>query len=168
MEAASRLIRARGPAAVSVADVMGAVGMTIGGFYKHFESKQALMVEAIERASRSTTAVIEASEEHSLEQLVRSYLAVEHRDDPEHGCPVAALATEIGHEDDSARDAFERALLRLLEAIDRAVGPRKLDRERRLALVASLVGGLALARAVRDESLSQEILAAVRARATRR
>src|SRR3954449_7071426 len=92
VDAASRLFRARGIAAVSVADVMGALGLTVGGFYRHFESKDALVAEAIEEASVQTTRAKNVRTDGAA--ILAGYLSRSHVDSPGVGCPVAALATE--------------------------------------------------------------------------
>ena len=87
VDAAARLFRARGIAEVSVADVMEAVGMTVGGFYRHFDSKEDLVAAAIERASLETVA---RGAKQAPTARVAAYLSMDHRDHPEGGCPIAA------------------------------------------------------------------------------
>src|SRR6266700_5062875 len=124
--AASQLLRARGIEATSVADVMSAVGLTVGGFYRHFDSKEALVVEAIEAASRETTARHLTSRSGSggkgdFVALLESYLSDAHRRHSGHGCPVAALCSEVGHEDQPTKKAFTGALERLLSTVGAAI-----------------------------------------------
>lgn len=152
VEAASRLFRKRGIANVSIADVMGAIGLTIGGFYRHFEDKDALVAEAIDHASKSTV-----MGDATLAQVLDRYLSKDHRANVEKGCPVAALCSEIAREHAPARRAFTDAVKRIIEATS---GRR--DRKRQLAMMAQAVGGLVLSRAVDDPKLSDEILSAVR------
>jgi TetR/AcrR family transcriptional repressor of nem operon len=156
VEAASRLFRAKGIAAVSVADVMKSLGLTVGGFYRHFESKGALVAEAIEAASLETTGRLASG-------ILDTYLSALHRKHAERGCPVAALCSEVGHEAIATRKAFTTALERLLGALDRlTIGKGKERRRRVLQTAASMVGAVALARATSDESLATELLDAVR------
>jgi TetR/AcrR family transcriptional repressor of nem operon len=147
--AAARLFRARGIDAVSVADIMGSLGLTVGGFYKHFESKDALVAEAIDVASVQST-----SRTGSAEELLAGYLSMAHRNDRERGCPVAALCSEIAHQGRSTKKAFTVAVERLIERIV-AMG---LPRKQALAVGAQIVGALVLARATADEKLAREIL----------
>jgi TetR/AcrR family transcriptional repressor of nem operon len=147
VEAASRLFRARGIDAVSVADVMGSLGLTVGGFYRHFESKEALLAEAIASASEQS-----AGRKLSID----GYLSMAHRDDREHGCPVAALCSEVPHQGRAVQTAFGRAIAQLISAIE-AAAPG-LERERATAVAAQMVGALMLARATRDAKLAREIL----------
>jgi TetR/AcrR family transcriptional repressor of nem operon len=153
VETAAALFRARGIDAVSIADVMGELGLTVGGFYKHFESKDALVAEAIELASRGTS-----TNGSSAEEAVRNYLSLAHRAQPGRGCPVAALCSEAGRQPASTRRAFTQALERLV-AQAAALLPQ--SRQAQLHTVAALVGGLVLARATSDEKLAKELLDAV-------
>jgi TetR/AcrR family transcriptional repressor of nem operon len=163
---ASRLFRGRGITPVSVADIMGAVGLTVGGFYRHFESKEALVAEAIEVASDETRSRFETSREDSAEQraaaLLSDYLSKGHRDHPELGCPVAALCSEVAHESRPTKEAFTQAMDLLLEIIGSLVpGETKEARDRRLCTAAAIVGAVVLSRATSDEARADELLHAV-------
>lgn len=157
VEVAARLFRARGIGAVSVADIMGELGLTVGGFYRHFATKDALVAEAIEAASLATVA--DKGAVRDKRALVDNYLSEEHRRHPERGCPVAALCSEIAHESRGARKAFTVALRRLL-----AVAGAEDDRG--LARAAGVVGALVLARATDDNALAARLLKAARNAAT--
>jgi TetR/AcrR family transcriptional repressor of nem operon len=165
---AAKLFRARGISRVSVADVVGALGLTEGAFYRHFESKDMLVAEAIEAASIESAARQEATAPGEAvaarrAALVGAYLSKQHKDHPGGGCPVAALAAEMAHESLSSKKAFTRALDRLLCSLEGVVpGASKEDRQRRLRAAVGLVGALVLARATSDERLAAELLAAVR------
>ena len=169
VEEASRLFRARGIDATSVADVMSAVGLTVGGFYRHFESKEDLVAEAIDAASRETTdrlrARLASESENDVLALFETYLSDAHRKDSGRGCPVAALCAEVAHGSKATRRAFTGALERLLTAVG-AVGGRRSRADRAGALFAAsaAVGALILARATHDESLARELLSAARER----
>jgi TetR/AcrR family transcriptional repressor of nem operon len=160
VESASRLFRARGVDAVSVADVMGSLGLTVGGFYKHFESKEALAAEAIDQAAVESTGSMEGVE---LAVLLDQYLSEGHRADIEHGCPIAALCSEITHQGAAPRAAFNGAIEGLLDAVGRAVkrGSKK-ARAEILFSASVLVGALVLARATTDDALAGAILASAR------
>jgi TetR/AcrR family transcriptional repressor of nem operon len=150
--AAAEMFRARGIEATSVADVMSAVGLTVGGFYRHFESKEALVAEAIERASQEVAA-------YGLD----SYLSEAHRRHPGRGCPVAALCSEVAHGSKATKTAFTGALESLLTSVGAAMPARtRKDRRQMLFSASAAVGALVLARATHDESLAGEILSAVR------
>jgi TetR/AcrR family transcriptional repressor of nem operon len=173
IEVAARLFRARGIEATSVADVMSAAGLTVGGFYRHFDSKEALVVEAIEAASRETTVAHGTGGERgapergavALEAMLARYLSEEHRSHPGHGCPVAALCSEVAHEGRATKKAFTAALERLVASVSAATGrgPRG-AREGALFAASAAVGALVLARATHDDRLAGELLSAVRKR----
>ena len=169
---AARLFRARGIDATSVADVMSALGLTVGGFYRHFDSKEALVTEAIDAASRESTdrhlaksAAREGGEEVELLSLLDRYLSHGHRQHPGQGCPVAALCSEVGHGSKETKKAFTGAIQRLLTTVEAAIGhdPGG-DRESVLFAASAAVGAMVLARATHNESLADELLSAVRKR----
>ena len=151
---AARLFRERGFEAVSIADVMSAAGLTVGGFYRHFESKEALAAAAIEAATVESTSLGEKG------PLAPGYLTARHCDHPGQGCPVAALVTEIARQTQRTRGAFTDAVRGLVARLEPETG----GHEAALRRAVELVGAVALARAVRDEDkkLSDEILRAVR------
>jgi TetR/AcrR family transcriptional repressor of nem operon len=152
--AASELFRARGIEATSIADIMDKAGLTVGGFYRHFDSKEALVAEAIETASRETTA-----------RHLEDYLSDVHRRNPGRGCPVAALCSEVAHEGRSTKRAFTVALERLLATVKAAVGRGSGgEREDVLFAASAVVGALVLSRATEDEALAHDLLAATRKR----
>ena len=167
--AASRLFRARGIQEVSVADVMSAVGLTVGGFYRHFPDKEALVAEAIDAASVETSGRTRerlggrGTRERPLAAMLEAYLSTEHRDNAADGCPVAALCSDVGREGRPTRAAFTLALRRVLAQVDEALPAKSgAARERQLHAVAAAIGGLVLARATDDDRLSRELLSAVR------
>src|SRR5215831_3426096 len=126
VDEASRLFRARGIDATSVADVMSAAGLTVGGFYRHFESKEDLVAAAIDAASRETTdrhlARSASEDDNNLLALFDTYLSDAHRKHPGLGCPVAALCSEVAHGSKRTKRAFTGALKRLLTGIGAAGG----------------------------------------------
>jgi TetR/AcrR family transcriptional repressor of nem operon len=168
VETASRLFRQRGLTSVSVADIMGALGLTVGGFYRHFESKEALVVEAIEAASEEMVANYaevraSAGGRAHTSALLNNYLSKRHRDHPERGCPVAGLCADVGHEGQATKEAFTKSVQRLLELVGR-LGPddAKDSRDHQLHALASMVGAVVLSRATDDETLADDLLRAVR------
>jgi len=171
LEAASRLFRERGLDGVGVADLMQSAGMTHGGFYAHFASKEDLTVAACERALAYSAArwdrVAAASDSSrdALAELATSYLSSGHRDRPGNGCVIAALGADVARQGGAVRRAYTRGLEALLDRLGRLVPGRSITARRRRALAtyASMVGGVVLARAVDDAALSDEILHAVAA-----
>lgn len=161
VEAAGRLFRERGFDGVSVADVMRAAGLTHGAFYGYFESKQALAATACEHALKRS---VERWSGTDLNRIVRDYLSPAHRDAPAEGCTLAALAGEAARTDGAVKDVFTRATRDYVDLFvklekDGSVAAR---RQRALATLASMIGALVLARAMGDETLSNEILSATR------
>ncbi|MFF0161213.1 TetR/AcrR family transcriptional regulator [Streptomyces sp. NPDC005263] len=164
VQTASRLFREQGTH-VSVADLMKAAGLTHGGFYKQFASKEALIDEATahafeELAERRTAALEERTGRRGAAQqaLIDAYLSVQHRDNPAEGCPVAALAHDMAREPGSleAHRVYAEGVGDFAEFL--ATGD-----EDGITRLCTMLGALVLARATKDSPLSEEILAAARA-----
>ena len=152
-------IRARGPRGVSLAALMRGIGLSHGGFYAHFPSKDALVAAAIAAMFEESAARFAAGT--NLGRFIGAYLSPAHRDAPATGCPVAALMSEAHRLSPLARATYDRGLRRMAETLaDRL--PDGGGRDAALALVSGLAGGLSLARAAGPD-LSDSILAATRA-----
>ncbi|MFG1424184.1 TetR/AcrR family transcriptional regulator [Roseixanthobacter liquoris] len=166
--AASRLFRERGFGGVGVAEITRAAGLTHGGFYGHFASKDALAVEAFDAAfarSVKRIAARAAPDGGGLPRYLDFYLSPAHRDAPQDGCPMAAVATEVDHQDATVQQGFASGIAAYIAAFEsllpeEAGGNAARRRARAILMVSALVGGMALARAVArsDAALSQEIL----------
>lgn len=168
LEAASRLFREKGYHGVGIDAVMAEAGLTAGGFYAHFTSKEALFAAVI--ASNPPLPQVEnpAAEPAGIDFLIRSYLSRQHRDNVAQGCPLPALASDAARGSDESRGSFELVFCKLLEKIERELPPgSELHREQAFALAGQLVGGLLLSRAVQDRTLSDSILLACRQAALR-
>jgi AcrR family transcriptional regulator len=165
LEAASRLFRAHGIAAVGLAKIMAEADLTVGTFYTHFDSKEALVREALLHARHELLG--EALRAEDLETAVRSYLSPEHRDAVESGCPVAALAPEVARQPRGTRHSFASHVEPSLDVLATCLSKRrgkKVGREDAAAFFGLLVGTLQLARATADRAQSSAILdAGVRA-----
>jgi TetR/AcrR family transcriptional repressor of nem operon len=166
---ASVQLRQKGAHGVGVADLMKDAGLTHGGFYAHFDSREALVVEAFAYAmDRSTERWRKLAEETAPEKrlaaIVNSYLTTLHRDDPGHGCAVPTLGAEIARESPKTRKAFAAKLEQMIDVLaDQFPGiPRSAARKRAMATVATLMGTLVLARIAGNGDFSDEILAAGR------
>ena len=163
---ASRLLRERGIDGVGVDALMQGAGLTHGGFYKSFASKDALVAEACERALADTAArweaVTAASPRDPLGAWLGRYLSREHCEGLGGGCAFAALGAEAARRDGPVRRVFGVGLRAAVERMGRIVPGRSAAqrRERALATMASLVGAMVLARAVDDPTLRDEILSA--------
>ncbi|QBE66957.1 TetR/AcrR family transcriptional regulator [Pseudoduganella lutea] len=169
VDTAARLFREKGADGIGVADLMKAAGLTHGGFYGHFDSKEALLGEAASRALDGAgdhwQAMMAQQPGDALGAVVRSYLSPAHRDNPGQGCAISALGADISRAGPAVRDAVT-ARAQAQFALLAAASPGSSDDERRrhaIATYAAMVGAMVLARAVSDEALSQEILAAVTA-----
>lgn len=172
VEAATRLFRERGLHGISVVDVMAAAGLTHGGFYGHFQSKEALAREASERAfeevgTRWRERITQGEDKAAARRaLIEPYLSVYSRDNPGESCPVVAFASDISHEpaDSGLHEPFLAGLNRLLDALGNLMDSTDPTHNRQQALVqySLMVGALTLARATRGDALSDEILEAAR------
>jgi TetR/AcrR family transcriptional regulator, transcriptional repressor for nem operon len=169
LDIATRLFREHGINGIGVADLMEAAGLTHGGFYGHFESKEDLVAQACARAvgkmRQNWTSVIDQSTGDPLEALADTYLTAKHRDGAGRGCPMAALGPEISRQSPAVRRAFTDELRPFLEYLSGIVqgSSSSARRQKALAAYASLVGALVVSRTVDDVALSNEILAAVAA-----
>src|SRR5271170_2772633 len=167
LDIATRLFRERGIDGIGVADLMEAAGLTHGGFYGHFESKEDLVVQACARAvsrmRQNWTTVVDQSTGDPLEALAATYLTPKHRDGAGRGCPMAALGPEIARQGPAVRRAFTDELRPFLEYLSGIVqgSSSGVRRQKALAAYASMVGALVISRTVDDIPLSNEILAAV-------
>jgi AcrR family transcriptional regulator len=167
VDAAARAIRRSGYSGTGVADIMKGAGLTHGGFYAHFESREAMLAEAADRAGAESVATLErfaatAPREKALQTLVRAYLSKEHLEAVESGCPMAALGSEMPRQTPEVRRAATR---RIKEAVDLVA--RQLPEwgkpgahEKALATLSTMVGALVLARAVDDPKLSDALRSA--------
>src|SRR5262245_33579395 len=166
VEGAAVALRARGPSGVGVADLMREAGLTHGGFYAHFSSKDALVAEAVGAAGEQSvrnlrTVVKRAGHKPALKAIVDSYLSAAHRDQPERGCSLAALGAELARDSPAARRALTAQIEGLLGLLAEHVPDRPGVTRRRqaMATLACLVGALTLSRIAEDRALADEILA---------
>jgi TetR/AcrR family transcriptional regulator, transcriptional repressor for nem operon len=169
VKTAAHLFRERGFEGVGVADLMKAAGLTHGGFYAQFDSKQHLMTEtcaqALEESEQRWREALERAPKRPLAAIASYYLSREHRDSPGDGCVVAALSIEAARQGPMVRAALTEATKRFMETLEQVVPGRSARTRRRQALrsLASMVGAVVLARTVSQASLSEEILDAVHA-----
>jgi TetR/AcrR family transcriptional repressor of nem operon len=173
VEASSRLFRERGLNGTSIADLTAAVGLTHGGFYGHFASKDELAAEACQRAFDHTDekwrSHIAAAPDAgaALAAIIAGYINPEHRDTPGPGCAASSLCGDIGREapDKPVRESFSQGiecLIAHLAALIARTPDGDEARDRAILLLSSLTGAIALARATAGRPLSDEILTAVR------
>lgn len=165
LESAARLLRERGIGGARVADVMKGAELTVGGFYAHFDSKDELVDRALERAcARLRTGLfLDLEKLHALERvqtILERYLSKSHRDAPHKGCPFPAIVSEVGAAEVQHRPVVGAQVQELVDGVSAQLPGHA--RTVALGLVALMVGGLSLSRAVRGSDLSNEILRACR------
>ena len=169
VEVASERFLKDGVAATGIATVMADAGLTHGGFYAHFDSREALVIEAFSYAmDRSTerwrNLAEQTPKEERLAKIVESYLTPIHRDDPGHGCAVPALGAEIARESPKTRKAFAARLEQMIDMLAEQIpdlAPKD-ARQQAMAALATMMGTLVLARIAGQGEFSDEILAAGR------
>jgi len=166
---ASVRLRERGAHGIGVADLMKEVGLTHGGFYAHFDSREALVIEAFGYAmdrgnERWRKLVEETPPEKRLATIVDSYLSTTHRDDPGRGCAVPSLGAEIARESPKTRKAFAARLERMIDMIADQIQdvPPKVARKQAMAALATMMGTVVMARVAGNGEFSDDILAAGR------
>jgi len=163
LDVAGTLFRERGFDGIGVADIMKKAGLTHGGFYGHFASKEALASEITARVLNREGWLerMTGTANPSFAQVVREYLSPWHREDAGHGCLFAALGSDVVRQPRSVRRAFTDGLrLRIKILQELLPGRMAARRQKALAAMAGLVGALILSRAVDDPQLSDEILEA--------
>jgi TetR/AcrR family transcriptional regulator, transcriptional repressor for nem operon len=166
VETAARAIRRSGYDGTGVADIMKEAGLTHGGFYAHFSSRDAMLAEAADRAGAETIAIAEhifaeAPQDHALEALMNAYLSNDHTANIETGCFFAALGSEMPRQAPEVRVASTRRIKEMVGLIESRLPeqsqPKQVQtsaREEALVMMATMVGALLLARAVDDPELS--------------
>ncbi len=166
--AAARAIRRGGFEGVGVADIMKEAGLTHGGFYAHFDSRNAMMAEAMDRAGQESAARLtqgmalrKSRGASDLRALVEAYLSDRHLEDIEAGCPVAALACEVPRQSPEVQGAAAQRVHGLLAIMGRALPPDA-PADSAALLASQLVGALLLARALGNKARGQALLKATR------
>lgn len=164
LESAARALRRVGYDGVGVAEVMKDAGLTHGGFYAHFDSREAMLAEAIARAGQDSASTVRqdmaarlAQGARPLRALIEAYLSDVHLHAVDSGCPVAALASEMSRQHDAVRDASCERVRRFIKAVQQALPPG-VATESALVIVSTLVGALQLARAMGPGKQSKAIL----------
>src|SRR5271163_1422074 len=160
---ASKRFREKGLAGFGIAEVMKEAGLTVGGFYKHFDSRDELVAEAVRAGfgdwQRRVDAAASGGLQISLAELIDDYLSDVHRKNPGTGCAFSALAPEIARSDERTRALTSDQVRADLELIAGLIPgkDKRAARSRAILSFSALVGSMSLARAVSDEMLSQEI-----------
>lgn len=166
LDAATRLFRERGFDGIGVADLMHAAGLTHGGFYGHFASKEDLIVQACERALANSVAGwrkrVEARPDEPLRAVSDGYLSARHLEQTGTGCLLAAVGSDIPRQPASVRKAVTEGLRNSFDYLAKLFpGRAKAARQdKAMAMYATMVGGIVLARAVDDPQLAKDIVRA--------
>jgi len=162
--AAARAIRRSGYNGTGVADIMKEAGLTHGAFYAHFESREAMLAEAADRAgaesnSLAASVISAVPSDQALQALMQAYLSKEHLDSIETGCPISALGSEMPRQSPEVRSAATRRIKEMIDLVARQFPDwgQPSGHERALVTVATMVGTLILARAVNDSVLSDAL-----------
>lgn len=169
LASAARLVRQRGITGTRVADVMAGAGLTVGGFYAHFASKESLVDEILRQTATSLreklfTGIDDKPLEARAEVVLKRYLSAAHRDDAEAGCPFPAIVGEISTTAPEHRAVLEEQSEAFIERLVKELPAGDMPR-RQIAIgtIALMIGGLSMARAFRGTPLSDEVLRACRA-----
>jgi TetR/AcrR family transcriptional repressor of nem operon len=164
VEAAARAIRRSGYNGTGVADIMKEAGLTHGGFYAHFPSREAMLAEAADRAGRDSVEMMEriaarTPPDKVLREMAKAYLSKDHLQGVEGGCATAALCSEMPRQAAEVRSAATRRIKEMIDLVSRQMPDwgQPAAHERALSTVSMMVGALALARAVDDPRLSDAI-----------
>jgi TetR/AcrR family transcriptional regulator, transcriptional repressor for nem operon len=172
VDVAAARIRESGTTAPGVAEIMHAAGLTHGGFYKHFGSRDELIAEAVDRTfaeSQEAVAAVTEGADDPLAAFVDWYVSGEHRDSPGSGCGVVALGGEVARGDARVRAAYTEQVKRYLALLEELLGnPDAETRRQATVMLCTLVGSILVSRAVDDPDLSDEIIDDVRATLTSR
>ena len=162
LTSAANLLRKQGIRASSVQDVMKGAGLTVGGFYSHFDSKEHLFTETIRTAGstmwdRLCAIAKGATSRERAVSVLRNYLSRAHRDNPEEGCILPSTAPEVAREGEPYRGALEDQVRAFIHSMIEILGGSRENREKSVALVALMYGALSLSRSVAGTPLSDEI-----------
>ena len=166
---AARMLREKGPDGFAVAELMNEAGLTHGGFYAHFESKEACVAEALrelfaELGRRTQTSIEGLPPRHALATVIDLYVSPYHRDNAGDGCPVTSLNSDMPRQPQAIRDAFDAGVKGMVARMKERLSSARVDNADSLApaVLAAMVGAVSMSRAVSDKTLSDELLVAAR------
>ncbi|ACC75137.1 TetR family transcriptional regulator [Paraburkholderia phymatum] len=169
VEVAAREFRANGIQTTGLADLMSAAGLSHGGFYRHFESKDQLVAEACEAGLAAIIAKLEAAAGESagkegFDAIVDAYVSASHRDAPADGCPLAGMGSELARADDATREAAAKGFDDLVGVLAKRSSRRRKEAAHAEAVFAlsAMIGAVTMARVVQDPDASANILRDVR------
>ena len=166
---AARMLREKGPDGFAVAELMNEAGLTHGGFYAHFESKEACVAEALHEVFAQLGRRIQKSVDglpprHALATVIDLYVSPSHRDGAGDGCPVTSLNSDMPRQPQAVREAFDSGVKAMVARMKDRLSSAGVDDAESLApaVLAAMVGAVSMSRAVSDKTLSDELLVAAR------
>ena len=167
---AGRALRENGPDGVAVAEVMKEAGLTHGGFYAHFKSKDALLIEALEEVFASSKrkflrAIDGMPPRHALGAYIDFYVSARHRDDRASGCPVTALNSDLPRQSGAFRAAFDAGTNAMVMGLERYIRDAGVEGDAHAlaaSVLSAMAGAVAISRAVSDRVLSDQMLETAR------
>jgi TetR/AcrR family transcriptional regulator, transcriptional repressor for nem operon len=164
---AARAIRRSGYHGTGVADIMKEAGLTHGAFYAHFESREAMLAEAADRAGAesnefSASVIAASAPDQALQAMMKAYLSTEHRVGIETGCSISALCSEMPRQSPEVRRAATRRIKEMIDLVARQLPDwgQPSAHQRAMVTVATMIGTLTLARAVNDAALAEAMCSA--------
>jgi TetR/AcrR family transcriptional repressor of nem operon len=159
---AANCFREHGVDGISIANLMKAAGLTHGGFYKHFESRDDLVTQALDSALKSSSARYHSMRKLTFKPFVQNYLSLEHRDNLAEGCAMAALLNDMARASAESRALYSDQFRRSVELVSGLLNSASADsRSGAMVVLSSMIGALGIARALDDKALSAELLGAV-------
>ena len=166
---AAKMLREKGPDGFAVAELMNEAGLTHGGFYAHFESKEACVAEALhevfaQMARHTQKSVDGLPPRHALATVIDLYVSPRHRDSIGDGCPLTSLNSDMPRQPQTVREAFDSGVKTMVATMKSRLSSAGVDNAEGLAsaILAAMVGAVSMARAVSDKTLSDELLVAAR------
>ncbi|MGQ7939402.1 TetR/AcrR family transcriptional regulator [Paraburkholderia sp. D1E] len=156
MQLAARRLRERGIDGISVGDIMKEAGLTVGGFYKHFESRDALVTEAFILALQDIEH-IQDTLKTAPQRAVSTYVSGSHRNNVGRGCPISALVNDMARAPDATREVFTERVSEIINLLAQSFSEPDAQ-DKAVMIFSTCVGSIALARAVKDQSLSNRII----------
>jgi TetR/AcrR family transcriptional repressor of nem operon len=162
LDSASKQIREGGFASINVTTLMKSIGLTHGGFYGHFSSREDLLQQALQRAlldGESTARDTTKGSKRGFADIVRSYLSKKHRKTPSTGCAIATLMNDVARSDDASRQVMERHINAFIDKLSETLGAN--DAQAKLA-ASAMIGAIAISRVMTDDKAAETLLADVR------
>lgn len=158
VQVAARRFRERGIDGISVGDIMKEAGLTVGGFYKHFESRDALVAEAFTMALQDIAHIQDALKT-APRRAISTYVSESHRDNIGRGCPLTALVNDVARTADATREVYTEGVREIIGLLAQSFPETEGAQDKAALVFSACVGSIALARAVKDPNLSASIIA---------